>query len=254
MRPFGFICLLAVLLTDVRHQAVYVPPRESASLVKNVPWSSATPIGAKFRARFLECDAKDTCDGAKQQYGCARDQNNNTALLRLNDGTIFFDGKMGVDADGSPYSRRTHKGTDQPETSFHYTSTDRPSVDADQVPYIVIPLGGFDKELRIRLGDIAAIVYRDRISYALVADRGLKCKIGEGSIELHEELGHKVCKERNRAGECTALSDSSIETGVLYFVFPGSSSRVADLSPSNARQRIAEEGVALFSAISKVRR
>ena len=45
---------------------------------------------------------------------------------------IFFDGKMGVDADGSPLSKRNPGITDQPETSFRYPSPGRPSVDSDK--------------------------------------------------------------------------------------------------------------------------
>jgi hypothetical protein len=204
-------------------------------------------VGTRFRNRFRECERRNTCDGQRLRYGCSRDPSRNTAILRLPGGTIFFDGKMGLDADGSPYSRRTPGRTDQPETSYRYDVRGRPSVDADKVPFIVIPLGGFAGELGVDVGDIAAVVYEDKISYALVADRGPKCKIGEGSIQLHEELGHKVCRARNAAGECTSLHNVGIGSGVLYFIFPRSN--INGLTPDNAAQRIREEGEKLFNAL-----
>jgi hypothetical protein len=156
---------------------------------------------------------------------------------------------MGLDADGSPYSRNTPGQTDQPQTSYRYELLGSPSVDADKVPFIVIPLGGFAEELGVGVGDVAAVVYEGKVSYALVADQGPKCKIGEGSIQLHEELGHQVCRARNAAGECTRLHNVGIGSGVLYFVFPGS--RITGLTPDNAVRRIREEGERLFTALRR---
>ena len=227
----------------------YNPPKDSFEAVKTIPWALAKPVGERFRQRFQECDTKDTCNGKKLTYGCRKDQNHNTALLRFPDGTIFFDGKMGVDADGSPISRKKPHQTDQPETSFYYDLPGKQHVfvNADKVPFIVIPLGGFDKELGIEVGDVAAVVYQGKVVYALVADQGPSCKIGEGSIELHEQLGHKVCQDRNKQGECIQYRDSGIKKDVLYFIFPGSIRQ--GLTPENANQRIHSEGEKRFKAL-----
>lgn len=241
------VALAAVLCAFTSAAAQYTPPPRSAQAVQGVQWTRAEAVGARFRNRFRECERSNTCDGQRLRYGCSRDPSRNTAILRFPDGTIFFDGKMGLDADGSPYSRRTPGRTDQPETSYRYDVPGRPSVDSDKVPFIVIPLGGFTEDLRVDVGDIAAVVYEGRVSYALVADRGPKCKIGEGSIQLHEELGHHVCRERNAAGECTSLRNVGIGSGVLYFIFPRS--KIAGLTPANAAQRIREEGERLFNAL-----
>lgn len=227
----------------------YSPPKNSSEAVKTIPWALAQPVGKRFRQRFQECDIQNTCNGKKLKYGCRKDRNHNTALLRFPDGTIFFDGKMGLDADGSPYSRKTPGQTDQPHTSFYYDLPGKQHVyvNADKVPFIVIPLGGFDKELGIEVGDVAAVVYQGKICYALVADQGPSCKIGEGSIELHEQLGHKVCQTRNEQGDCTSLRNSGIEKEVLYFIFPGSICK--GLTPENVNQRIQEEGEKRFKAL-----
>ena len=241
------VAVAAVLCAFMTAQAQYTPPPRSAQAVQGVRWAQAQAAGARFRNRFRECESGNTCDGQVLRYGCSRDPSRNTAILRFPDGTIFFDGKMGLDADGSPYSRRTPGRTDQPETSYRYSVPGSPSVDADKVPFIVIPLGGFAEELGVDVGDVAAVVYEGRVSYALVADKGPKCKIGEGSIQLHEQLGHNVCRARNAAGECTNLRNVGIGSGVLYFVFPGS--RITGLTPANAARRISEEGERLFNAL-----
>ncbi|HKG58357.1 MAG TPA: glycoside hydrolase family 75 protein [Pyrinomonadaceae bacterium] len=247
-----YVFALAVSLGMVQlvtAQAQYTPPPRSAEAVQGVPWTKAVAAGNKFRNRFRECETRNTCDGKRLKYGCRRDPSRNTAILRFRDGTIFFDGKMGLDADGSPYSRNTPGQTDQPETSYRYAVPGKPSVDADKVPFIVIPQGGFDANLGVEVGDVAAVIYEGKVSYALVADLGPKCKIGEGSIQLHEELGHKVCRARNAAGECTNLNNLGIGSGVLYFIFP--SSKITGLTPANAVQRIREEGERLLTAFRR---
>lgn len=246
------LCSLFLGGINAAAQVVYTPPTNSAAAVEGVDFASARPIGARFSARFRECDTRSTCDGGKLKFNCRRDPSRNTALLRLPDGTIFFDGKMGLDADGSPISKLNATGTDQPETSFRFAVPGRPSVDADKIPFIVLPGSGFAAELGLQQGDLAAVVFNGKVVFSLVADSGPKCKIGEGSIQLHEELGHRVCLARNSRQECTRLRNTGIAKEVLYFVFPRS--KVAGLTPANAKQLIAEEGERLFNALRGVPR
>ena len=241
------LCLLFLVCIDATAQAVYTPPPSSATALGGVDFASARPIGARFRSRFRECDTRSTCDGKPLKFNCRLDPSRNTVLLRLADGTIFFDGKMGLDADGSPIAGRNATGTDKPETSFRFDVPGSPSVDADKIPFIVLPGGGFKEELGLQKGDLAAAVFNGKVVFSFVADLGPKCKIGEGSIQLHEELGHNVCLARNDRQECTRLKNSSIPKDVLYFIFPRS--KVAGLTPANAKQRIAEEGERLFNVL-----
>ena len=199
------LCLLVLASPIAKAQAVYVPPAASAAAVQRIDFAAGTPIGSRFRSRFQECDRSSTCDGRPLRFNCRLDPSRNTTLLRLANGTIFFDGKMGLDADGSPIAKRNATGTNQPETSFRFQVPGRPSVDADKIPFTVLPGGGFAQELGLEQGDLAAVVFNGKVVFAMVADAGPTCKIGEGSIQLHEELGHKICRARNARGECTNL-------------------------------------------------
>jgi Fungal chitosanase of glycosyl hydrolase group 75 len=229
--------------------SAYTPPGDSLPALAGVNFTGEA-VGRNFRTAFSACDTNDTCEGKPLKRGCSKDPNHNSVLLRLRDNTIFYDAKMGLDADGSPYSKNTPGQTDQPETSLRYPLTGKPSVNSDRVPFIVIPMGAFAKDLGLAVGDVAAVVYGGRRVYAIVADRGPQCKIGEGSIQLHEMLGHKVCKERADNGDCTKLRDAGIERNVLYFVFPGSGAEIAQgLTPENINARLERTGEKLWARL-----
>jgi hypothetical protein len=86
--------------------------------------------------------------------------------------------------------------------------------------------------------------------YAIVGDHGPKCKAGEGSIQLHEMLGHKGCKKRDANGVCTVAGAASIERDVLYFIFPGSRGKSIDgLTPDNINGRLTAEGAKLMESL-----
>ena len=102
------------------------------------------------------------------------------------------------------------------------------------------------------MGDIAAVVYNDKRVFAIVADQGPKCKIGEGSIQLHELLGHNVCKSRATNGDCVKLRDVGIDKGVLYFIFLDTRKLIYDgLTPENINARIQSVGEKSWSALQQ---
>jgi hypothetical protein len=149
-------------------------------------------IGKEFRDRFLECDRKDTCEGNSLKNGCSKNPNKNSMVLKLKDGTVVFDGKMALDADGSPYAMNKQSVINQSFTSLKYPTADHGSINADRVPFVVIPLGRFAQTLGVTIGDVGAIVHGGKRIYVVVADYGPTCKIGEASIKAHELLDHNV--------------------------------------------------------------
>jgi hypothetical protein len=232
-------------------KADYTPPASSADVLKGVKLNGI-PVGLKYRERFKECDLGDTCNKVPLRYGCRADPNSNSVLNRLKDDVIFFDAKMGLDTDGAPL--KESEPTHQSETSLKYQIPGDISINSDRVPFIVIPLGGFDNDTGVRLGDIAAVIYKNKKVYAVVADQGPKCKIGEGSIQLHEMLGHKVCKSRDSQGNCTSIRDVGIGKDVLYFIFPGTRDELFSdrngepLNPSNINRRLQDIGGRLWNS------
>ncbi len=166
-------------------------------------------------------------------------------MLRLPDGTLFIDGRMETDADGSPRYNLIDPDSGQRETSLAYPNKDGDDgwIDSEKVPYIVLPLG-FYKDMGIELGDVAAVVWEGKVAYAVFADEGPKHIIGEGSVALSEALGFDPWEERDGRRQIV----NGIDEGVLMFVFPHSA--ISDFSPENikektvaaARQRFRELG------------
>ena len=241
----------AIVATVETAAQPFTPPAESRAAVAGINFAGGMPTGQRFKARFAECDRANTCDGRPLRFGCSHDRNRNTALIDLNNKALFFNAKMGLDADGSPLSQGAGAGaTDQPETSYRYPLPGRPSVNADRVPFIVMPGGGFGGELGVKIGDIAAVVFKGKVTFALVADGGPTCKIGEGSIQLHELVGHKVCTQRAPNGDCTKLRNVGVERDVLYFIFKDSNRLIQEgLTPQNINERLQEHGQRLFEGL-----
>jgi hypothetical protein len=228
----------------------YSPPAASASVIAPISFDSATPLDPVLHQRFQTCDDHDLCDGEPPKYKCSNDPSRNSVFLKLKDGTIFFNAKMAVDADGAEFTKTNPGKTDQRDTSLRYPLTGKPSLDSDKVPYIVLPSSGIKSTIGIEKGDLAAVVYRDKVAFAIVGDYGPPCKIGEGSIQLHDLLGHKGCRKRDQNGVCQAAANDSIERDVLYFVFPGSKAKVIDgLTPEKINQRVETQGKNLWDAL-----
>lgn len=235
------IFLLSALATaSLQHS--YQPAKASINAVQGVDFSG-DPTGPEFRQKFAEFDAASLRCQQEHRKSC-HERNMNTTLLRLRDGSIFFDAKLAVDADGSSYWKslpRSRRGTNSPNTSLRYPMKGRPSIDPDHVPYIVIPGGAFPKTLKVTVGDVAVVVYEKRLAYAVVGDIGPANQIGEGSLLLHANLEHPACRTRNSAGQCITIINQSIDSGVMFFIFPETHcSLLEGLTPENINERIKE--------------
>jgi hypothetical protein len=155
-------------------------------------------------------------------------------VFLLPGGQLYFEGPLELDTDGSRFHKQDPTG--QGDTSLH-DAKDRP-VDANRAPYFVLPCHGFCDKFGIKLGDIAAVVYKDRIEFAVFADCGPAHKLGEGSMALHRALGHETVIGRK-------LHNDGIDSGVITIVFPGSGKQDDPQTPGRIRQ----VGRFLFSSI-----
>jgi hypothetical protein len=120
---------------------------------------------------------------------------------------------MELDTDGSVYAQKDHHGRKDGETSAH--DRDGHPLDANAVNYFVLPDGAFMGRFGINLGDIAAVIFRERLAFACLGDIGPPDRLGEGSIALHRALGF----ERVPKGK---LGDAGIDRDVVTIVFPNS--------------------------------
>ena len=154
IRAIILVGLSLVAFTRPLRSQSYSPPAASVSVLAPIRFDSAKPLDPALHQRFQGCDDHDQCDGKPLRYKCSNDPNRNTVFLKLADGTIFYDAKMAIDADGAEFTKTTPGMTDQADTSFRYPLTGN-SIDADRVPYVVVPSSDFEKPLGIQLGDIA---------------------------------------------------------------------------------------------------
>jgi hypothetical protein len=275
---FGtFLFFFSWLNGDALAQTTYTPPSQSATALTDIPFNKATPVDEVYRKEFENCDKNNIFKGVKMRdfRKCSEDRNNFKALLKFPDGTIFMESKLGLDIDGS---WKACKGgsvpTSQCPTSFNWsTETKEPNkfVDPDNFPYIVIPTtsvtGGNDKEFRtktgISFGDFGVVIYKNKTVPILVADGGPHNKIGEGASSLHRLIGEDKCEpgklrtdgttrsDRTWTSDihCTDFINSSVEGKVLFFIFPGSRTEIAGLTPTQALAKIQSEAPKRFAKL-----
>jgi hypothetical protein len=216
------------------------------------------PISEEYRREFGVCDDAGTFRGHRSYFTrtCRGDPSRVTALQRLPDGSIAFVSKLAVDLDGSPFACSPRRGaTDQCETSLMLPLADdrETPVDADTIPYVVIPEAGpadtqgeFGRRTGIQVGDFGVVISGGRVVPVIVADTGPFSKLGEGSMALHRALGHEVCAHRGQHGECDRLvrSVESIAGDVTTILYPGTAR--SDLTPATIGAVTKCEGMNLW--------
>lgn len=212
-----------------------------------------------YRAEFALCDAQNQFHGAsfERDLGCRSDPNRAEALLRLPGGVIAYVSKLAVDLDGSPFACGPDRGhSDQCPTSLMLINAKgvETPLDADRVPYVVIPDAGpdpyrgeFTRLTGVRVGDLGVVIKDGRVVPVIVGDTGPYNKIGEGSLALHRALGRELCTDRDAGGVCRHVVDgmTSIDDGVTTILFPGS--RRGDLTPNNVEAVVRAEGLRLWN-------
>jgi Fungal chitosanase of glycosyl hydrolase group 75 len=150
---------------------------------------------------------------------------------------LYFDAKLALDTDAAS-GLKAGETTHQKKTS--YWDQDNYFIDANKIPYFVLPKypGDFWWTFGIRPFDIAAIIFKTRVVYAVFADQGPPDQLGEASIEVHRLLG----LERVHDGHVTDRSFSTgtgkkeVEEFVQTIVFPGSGNQ-SQTEPSIIRAR-----------------
>jgi len=130
-------------------------------------------------------------------------------------GAVFWKADMDIDCDGQVTSK-CNEDTDpwfQDDTAFHQ-SNGKPLI-ADKLPYVVVPSKSSTWDYSasgIKGGGVVAIVYNNKVEYAVVGDTGPTKIIGEASYAAADALGIDPDPETGGA-----------ESGVTYILFKNSS-------------------------------
>ncbi len=213
--------------------------------------------GKTWKALYDECDSSDRFAGqalpshSGKPLRCSTDPNRVGFLSRYADGTVVYQAKASVDADGSPVVG----GSGWPNDVQTWLTYDKGSkdtfVNAEEVPFIVLPLPAKEagvslmKDMGVGKGDLAVVVSGGRCSFALLGDAGPWFRLGEISLRAHEDLGNPQCRTPGER-PCKRLKGGSgigISQGVTYIVFPGT--RPKPLLSDTVNQVVREKANAL---------
>jgi hypothetical protein len=143
---------------------------------------------------------------------------------------VFWTADLDIDCDGRAGARCNGRTDPHFTAATAYPGSDGRPLDAESLPYIVVPApdGRWDHRAHgVRGGSAAAVVYRDRVRYAVVGDVGPRGVIGEGSYALAASLG--IPADPRGGG---------VPSGVTYIVFENS--RVEPIEDRRAASRTGE--------------
>src|SRR3954451_18431427 len=193
------------------------------------PAQAAGPSAAQLLAKVSSCSVV-----SHGKY--ATDDGESSTVNICKAGSAFFwKADMDVDCDGVRTSK-CNEDTDpwyQNQTSFE-TSKGK-SFQADSTHYFVIPLPSsrFDYTANgIKPGSVAAVIYNNKVVYAVFADEGPNNIIGEASYATAKALGINPDPE-----------NGGVDSGVTFIVFPG---KVP--SPVESNSAIDSKGIAAANA------
>ncbi|MDH6218948.1 glycoside hydrolase family 75 protein [Streptomyces pseudovenezuelae] len=127
---------------------------------------------------------------------------------------VFWKADMDIDCDGRPTARCNRRTDPLFSDMTAYQQADGRHLSAERLPYIVVPMASRiwnHRDHGVRGGSVAAVVYRDRVQYAVVGDVGPHDIIGEASYATARGLGIQP----DPRGGGTA-------SGVTYIVFKDS--------------------------------
>ncbi len=127
---------------------------------------------------------------------------------------VFWTADMDIDCDGRPGPRCNSRTDSLFSDTTAFAQSDGRYLSAETLPYIVVP-GVSDiwnhRDHGVRGGSVAAVVYRDRVQYAVVGDVGPYDIIGEASYATAAALGIRPDPHGGGA-----------PSGVTYIVFRNS--------------------------------
>jgi hypothetical protein len=239
----------------------YKPPAKSRKLLEGMPFHLAKRVGDNYTARFDRWDA--TKAGKNDPSLCQ-------GLYQFPGDVLFWESKMAVDADGAttPSVLKSSSGS-QEKTSLLFSGTKKTPVNAEIVPFFVVPTfddpklakpgkpfegskDRFTADFRLQLGNLGIVIFGGKITGAIFADEGPAMKIGEASIRVHELIRKPGSPWKGDPAK-KVLLDASEEKGVLYFVFNDTLFDINTFGPSKQDEMAATIHEAAMERFDKMR-
>src|SRR5579859_1511232 len=194
-----------------------------------------TPTAAQLMAKLSGCSQI-----SNGKYKTDEDSGSATVAVCQKNGAVFWKSDMDIDCDGKT-TTQCNKNTDccyQNDTFCHDTS-DNP-LDSAHLPYIVVPstssIWNYTK-YGIACGQVVAVMYNGKLTYAVMGDTGPTGIIGEGSYNLATSLG--IDPNPKTGG---------VDSGVTFLVFTGSANRANPIQDHNAANTVGQNAAKQFLA------
>jgi hypothetical protein len=160
-------------------------------------------------------------------------QTDSVSRLDSDKAVIVHSKFLTIDTDGASKEILACDSTAQADTALS-DSKGKPT-DANVIPYFVLPWCGEAankakckanppyRQLGLQKGDLAAVISGDKLAFAIAADLGPEKHFGEGSVELHRQLGHETVGKSSKNPKCA--KNESMSTEVFIVVFPKSNNK-----------------------------
>ncbi|MEU6508300.1 glycoside hydrolase family 75 protein [Streptomyces sp. NPDC046942] len=149
---------------------------------------------------------------------------------------VYWKADLDIDCDGQATARCNRRTDPVFATTTSFQQSDGRHLNAETLPYIVVPATSRIWDHRaagVQGGSVAAVVYRDRVEYAVVGDVGPRDLIGEASYATAQGLGIP-----------TDPRGGGVPSGVTYIVFRNS--RVDPIEDHAAAAAAGERMARLF--------
>ena len=166
--------------------AALIAPANGVAAPDVPPAAAAAPTAQELLAKVTSCTQ---ISNGKYKTD---DETSRTIPVCDKNGAVFWKADMDIDCDGQ-VSAQCNEDTDccfQDDTAFH--QSDGKPLNAAKLPYVVVPSPSSTWDYRkfgIKGGGAVAIIYKNKVEYAVVGDTGPTAIIGEASYKTAADLG-----------------------------------------------------------------
>ncbi|WP_230396624.1 glycoside hydrolase family 75 protein [Streptomyces blattellae] len=202
--------VLVVASCAVLAPTAYSAPRAEPAVREGLP---EVRRDSAVSAADLLARVRDCVPVSKGRYRSDADAPATIAVCGT-EGAVFWKADLDIDCDGRPGPHCNARADPHFSDTTAYQQSDGSQLDAERLPYIVVPVPGSIWDHRahgVAGGAVAAVVHGDRVQYAVVGDTGPHDLIGEASYATAQALG--VDPDPRGGGT---------DSGVTYIVFKDS--------------------------------